>query len=48
MASNVSVKGIFMRQATSQPKIVHLAKGLYNWFTAMPSEGKHITGACDN
>jgi len=26
---------------------VHLAKELYKWFTAMHSEGKHSTGACD-
>jgi len=43
-ASNGSAKGIFILQVKAEPKIEHLASELYKWFTAMHSEGKHITG----
>jgi hypothetical protein len=33
-----------MLQAKAEPKIEHLASELYKRFTAMHSEGKHITG----
>jgi hypothetical protein len=39
MVSSGSVRGIFKLETLKQPKLLHLEKMLYMWFTAMHSEG---------
>jgi hypothetical protein len=39
-----SVKGLSKQQTLKQPILAQLVKVLYQWFTAVPSKGKPMTG----
>jgi len=44
MASNESKKDLFKQQRLKESKLVQVDKVLCNWFTAMHSKGKPVTG----
>ena len=44
MAIGGSVTDLFKQQTLNQPKLAHLDKVLYKWFTAMHSEGQPMIG----
>jgi hypothetical protein len=45
MAIGGRVTDLFKQQTLNQPKLAHLDKMLYMWFTAMHSEGQPMIGS---
>jgi hypothetical protein len=44
MASSENVEDLFKQQTLKEPKLAQLGKVLCEWFTAMHSKGKPMTG----